>query len=177
MHYYQDLITIFDDCFAFKYNTRLIKGDDEPVYLPADGERSYHAIFFAHGFFSSALHECSHWMIAGEERRKLVDFGYWYMPDGRSAEQQALFQHVEVKPQAMEWIFSRAAGHKFRVSIDNLNGAESDTDAFKNAVYLQILHYCQHGLPQRAHQFRTALCSFYKQSTHLIIEEFVIEEL
>ena len=86
VHHYQDLITIFDQCFASDYNTRLIKGDEEPVYLPADEQCSYSAIFFAHGFFSSALHECSHWLIAGEERRKLVDFGYWYIPDGRTTE-------------------------------------------------------------------------------------------
>ncbi len=177
MHHYQDLITIFDNCFATTYNTRLVKGDDEPIYLPAEGERSYNAIFFAHGFFSSALHECSHWLIAGEERRKLVDFGYWYMPDGRTAEQQALFQQVEIKPQAMEWILSKAAGHRFRVSIDNLNGAESDTLTFKKAIYSQVVDYCQHGLPQRAHQFRTALCTFYKQPIHLRAEEFAIEAL
>lgn len=48
-------------------------------------------------------------MSTGEKRRQLVDFGYWYAPDGRSAEQQELFQAVEVKPQAMEWILSPAA--------------------------------------------------------------------
>ncbi|MCL9682689.1 elongation factor P hydroxylase [Legionella maioricensis] len=177
MHHYQDLITIFNECFASSYNTRLVKGDDEPIYLPVDGERNYNAIFFAHGFFSSALHECSHWLIAGEERRKLVDFGYWYMPDGRTAEQQALFQQVEVKPQAMEWILSMAAGHRFRVSIDNLNGSESDTEAFKSAIHAQVNNYCQNGLPQRAHQFRTALCAFYNQPIDLKFEAFALEEL
>lgn len=177
VHHYQDLITLFDECFASEYNTRLIKGDDEPVYLPADEKRSYNAIFFAHGFFSSALHECSHWLIAGEERRKLVDFGYWYMPDGRTAEQQQLFQQVEVKPQAMEWILSKAAGHKFRVSIDNLNGAESDTLAFKQAIHTQVQHYCHNGLSPRAHQFRTALCSFYNKGTLLNSEDFKLEEI
>lgn len=177
MHYYQDLITIFNECFTSEYNTQLAKGDEEPIYLPADEERSYHTLFFAHGFFSSALHECSHWLIAGAERRKLVDFGYWYLPDGRNAEQQALFQHVEVKPQAIEWILSKAAGHRFRVSVDNLNGAESDTETFKNAVYSQVSHYCQQGLPKRAQQFRNALCSFYKQSILLNIEDFVVDEL
>jgi elongation factor P hydroxylase len=177
VHQYQDLITIFNDCFAAKYNTQLVKGDDEPVYLPADEIRSYHAIFFAHGFFSSALHECSHWLIAGEERRKLMDFGYWYMPDGRNAEQQTLFQSVEVKPQALEWILSKACGHKFRVSVDNLNGAESDTEAFKKAVFSQVSLYCQNGLPQRAQQFRNALSSFYKRSLQLNISEFAVEAL
>lgn len=177
MHYYPDLISIFDNCFATTYNTRLVKGDDEPVYLPADDERSYNALYFAHGFYSSALHECSHWLIAGEERRKLIDFGYWYMPDGRNAEQQALFQKVEVKPQAMEWILSAAAGHKFRVSVDNLNGAESDTELFKQAVHSQVLHYCANGLPQRAATFREALCSFYKRPLELKPENFVLAEL
>jgi len=177
VHHYQDLITIFNECFAVKYNTRLVKGDDEPIYLPADENRTYHALFFAHGFFSSALHECSHWLIAGEERRKLVDFGYWYLPDGRSAEQQSLFQSVEIKPQAMEWILSKSTGHKFRVSIDNLNGAESDTASFKKAVYAQVAQYCSKGLPQRAQQFRAALCAFYDQSVILTLNDFALTEL
>ncbi|MCW8453165.1 elongation factor P hydroxylase [Fluoribacter dumoffii] len=177
VHQYQDLITLFDNCFGEEFNTRLIKGDDEPIYLPADHNRPYNALYFAHGFFSSALHECSHWLIAGEERRKQVDFGYWYMPDGRTAEQQAVFQQVEVKPQSIEWILSKAAGYKFHISIDNLNGAESDTTAFKHAVYKQVIHYCTHGLSPRAHKFRNALSSFYGQSTALKSEDFSLEEL
>ncbi len=177
VHQYQDLITLFYNCFGEEFNTRLVKGDNEPIYIPAGEQHPYNAIYFAHGFFSSALHECSHWLIAGEERRKQVDFGYWYMPDGRSAEQQALFQQVEVKPQAMEWILSKAAGHKFYISIDNLNGMESDTIAFKQSVYKQVVHYCKHGLSQRAQKFRDALCSFYDQPSALRIEDFSLDEL
>lgn len=168
---------LFNGCFAAEFNTRLVKGGDEPIYLPADDERSYHAIFFAHGFFSSALHECSHWLIAGEERRKQVDFGYWYVPDGRTAQQQALFQSVEVKPQALEWIFSKASGHSFRLSIDNLSGDGADTVAFKQAVYAQVLHYCANGLASRAHSFRKALSSFYSTSTLLSSDDFALDEL
>lgn len=177
MHHYQDLISIFNECFALKYNTKLVKGDNEPVYLPADEHRSFHAIFFAHGFFSSALHECSHWLIAGKERRQQIDFGYWYIPDGRSAEQQDLFQSVEVKPQAMEWVFSVATGHRFRVSVDNLDGAEGDTERFKEAVYQQVLSYCQQGLPQRAKLFREALCNFYSICPDLKSGDFKREVL
>ncbi len=36
-------------------------------------------------FFASALHEISHWCVAGKARREQVDFGYWYCPDGRDA--------------------------------------------------------------------------------------------
>ncbi len=172
MHQYQDLITIFNACFASQYNTKLVKGGEEPIYLPADEHRPYHALFFAHGFFSSALHECAHWLIAGSERRKQVDFGYWYAPDGRTAAQQALFQRVEVKPQAMEWVLSMAAGFPFRVSIDNLNGVEADTSAFKQAIHQQVNTYCAQGLCARAALFRRALCDFYGTTHQLSIDDF-----
>lgn len=172
MHDYQDLIRIFNNCFYSEFNVKLIKGDDEPIYLPADEKCSHNCLYFAHGFFSSALHECSHWLVAGHERRKLVDFGYWYIPDGRNQEQQALFQKVEVKPQAMEWILATACKHPFRLSIDNLNGESCDTEEFKKAVYEQVVHYCVNGLPQRAKRFREALALFYKSSFVLSSKDF-----
>jgi elongation factor P hydroxylase len=172
MHAYQDLIAIFRECFFTKYNTELVRGTDEPLYLPADEERPHNTLIFAHGFFASALHECAHWLIAGEERRKQVDFGYWYEPDGRTAVQQQLFQVVEVKPQAIEWILSVAAGFRFRVSLDNLNGEESDALTFKTAVYNQVRIYCDNGLPARAECLRQALCRFYHSAPLLRIEDF-----
>ena len=54
-HHYQQLIDLFDSCFAEEFNTRLIKGDDEPIYLPADDETPYHRIVFAHGFFARVM--------------------------------------------------------------------------------------------------------------------------
>lgn len=177
MHHYQDLITIFNNCFFENYNTQLVKGEDEPLYLPADENRPHNTLIFAHGFFASALHECSHWLIAGENRRKQVDFGYWYVPDGRTEVQQELFQSVEVKPQAMEWILSMAAGFRFRVSIDNLNGSESDTSAFKLAVYQQVKTYCEQGLSARAALFRRSMVQFYNSTPILKGEDFDIEML
>lgn len=177
MHKYQDLITIFNDCFSKEYNTLLVKGTDEPLYLPASETQSYNALFFAHGFFASALHECSHWLIAGEKRRALVDFGYWYVPDGRSSSEQSLFQSVEIKPQALEWILSKACGYRFQTSIDNLNGSESDTYAFRLAVYNQVRSYCENGLSSRAETFRLALARFYKTPLVLTVEDFSLEEL
>ena len=160
-HHYQDLITLFNQCFELEYNTRLVKGGDEPIYLPADETRPYHAIYFANGFFSSALHECAHWFIAGESRRQQIDFGYWYEPDGRTIEQQRLFQRLEVKPQAIECMLSLACGFRFQVSIDNLNGHEVDTEGFKEAVKQQVHHYTEQGLPKRAERFRKVLSDFY----------------
>ncbi|MGQ3889091.1 elongation factor P hydroxylase [Legionella sp. CNM-1927-20] len=173
-HHYQDLITLFNTCFAQKYNTQLVKGIDEPLYLPADKNRSFHAIYFAHGFFSSALHECAHWLIAGKARRKLIDYGYWYIPDGRTPEEQALFQQVEVKPQALEWILSVATGYQFQFSIDNLNGSPVDMDAFKQAVYEQVINYCNHGLSKRANLFRLCLCHFYQTPLELSCQQFTL---
>jgi len=177
MHKYQDLIKIFDSCFFEKYNTRLVKGLDEPVYYPQDENRPHNELYFAHGFFSSALHESAHWLIAGEKRRKLIDFGYWYAPDGRTDEQQKLFQSVEVKPQAMEWILSVAARYRFRISLDNLNGSISDTDDFKKAVCQQVIAYCEKGISERAESFRLALCRFYGTPFQLNIKDFDIESL
>lgn len=155
----------------------LIKGEDEPIYLPADENQPHNTLIFAHGFFASALHETAHWLIAGKERRTKTDFGYWYVPDGRSNEQQTLFESVEIKPQALEWILSEAAGFRFRLSVDNLNGEESDLSTFKNAVYNQVKEYCEKGLPKRAAVFRNALCQFYCTSIDLSFENFDFERL
>ena len=161
MHDCHDLIQLFADCFAEKYNTRLVKGRDEPIYLPAHAGCPYHAVVFAHGYFSSALHECAHWLLAGTTRRQMIDYGYWYAPDGRDAEQQREFQRVEVKPQALEWLLSLAAGYPFQFSHDNLHGERIDNQPFETAVRVQRLHYQQHGLPARAKRFQAALSDFY----------------
>ena len=161
MHKIEDLITIFNQCFVNSHQTILISGDDEPIYLPADATNPYHRIIFAHGFFSSALHECAHWLIAGEARRLQVDYGYWYIPDGRTAAQQKLFQQVEIKPQALEWILSIAAGYRFQFSIDNLTGETADLEEFKQNVYEQRLVYERDGLPERAQRFKDELITYY----------------
>lgn len=171
-YHYQDLIILFNGCFLAQYNTRLAKGEDEPLYQPANELHPNHTIFFAHGFFRSALHECAHWFIAGEIRRKLLDFGYWYAPDGRTAAEQTLFQQVELKPQALEWILTQATGHSFHVSIDNLTGDPTDAVAFEHAVLEQVQRYCKEGLPTRAAHFREALCWFYDTPTPLLFTDF-----
>lgn len=166
------MITLFNECFADAYNTRLVKGGDEPIYLPADEKRDYHAIYFAHGYYSSGLHEISHWLIAGDERRKLEDFGYWYVPDGRTAEQQKIFEQVEIKPQAIEWILSVAAGYHFHISADNLNGEATDASEFKQAVFAQVRIYRKQGLPERAEQLRSKLSHFYGTPDYISSECF-----
>lgn len=183
-HRYEDLIAIFNSCFAESYNTRLARGGDYPIYLPAfidenntPSERPYNVILLAHGFYSSGLHEIAHWLVAGEARRKLEDFGYWYEPDGRSAERQREFEQVEVKPQAIEWILATAANFRYFASSDNLTGDAGDNSAFKQAVYEQVKHYAAHGLPKRAEQLRQALAHFYGTENRIDLARFDLSRI
>jgi elongation factor P hydroxylase len=157
----QRLERVFDSCFSRDYNTRLCGGADEPIYQPADDSGNSSRLFYRQDYFSSALHEVAHWCIAGAQRRRKVDFGYWYAPEGRSIEQQRAFEAVECKPQALEWYFSKACNYRFRVSVDNLeltNSGAHDVSAFEQAVLEQALQWQRQGLPHRAGIFYRALC-------------------
>ena len=160
-HQCEDLIQIFNQLFQDSENTLLVRGDDEPIYLPEPITGNKHQVIFAHGFYASAMHEIAHWCVAGAKRRLLEDFGYWYEPDGRSEEQQRLFEKVEIVPQAMEKCFCLAAGFKFRVSVDNLNGSPGDTSSFAHNVDAKAQEYLDQGLPDRAQRFFDALAKFY----------------
>jgi elongation factor P hydroxylase len=158
---YQDLITLFNNTFVDRFNTVLIAGEDEPVYLPADAQNRQHRIEFAHGFYASALHEIAHWLVAGEQRRLLVDYGYWYEPDGRDAKLQAEFEKVEITPQAIEWALAASCGFKFDVSVDNLGGISIDRLSFKHKVHDRVMTYLQNGLSKRAMLLINACQDFY----------------
>ncbi|WP_373996115.1 elongation factor P hydroxylase [Cobetia sp. 5-11-6-3] len=173
------LTSLFDRLFATSYNTLLRRAPHEPLYLPAgmttdevqDGvasgdspgdELGFHRLYLARGFFSSALHEVSHWCIAGPERRLKEDYGYWYAPDGRDAHQQKAFESVEVAPQALEQLFHRAVAKPFHVSVDNLE-LEVDRDAFAQRVDERAAEYERCGLPARANAFRHALHAVWQR--------------
>lgn len=161
-HLAHHLIHIFNGLFGASFQTVLVRGDAEPIYLPSDGENPQNRVVFAHGYFASALHEIAHWCIAGKKRRTMVDFGYWYRPDGRTTQEQSLFEKVEVKPQALEWIFSVSANHPFHFSADNIAGGQACAgSAFKQSVWHQVHRYLHGGLPKRASQFQQALSRFY----------------
>jgi len=156
---------VFADCFFGSEHTLLIGGATEPLYLPAgdDDQRGVslvHRLYYREDYFASALHEVAHWCIAGKERRRQRDFGYWYAPDGRNLELQAAFQAVEVKPQALEWYFSQACGYAFRASLDNIEGGEQarrDEQRFIRDVVLRTEELRRVGLPDRARRFFDAL--------------------
>lgn len=150
------LIALFNDLFnndkLDQMPTRLVRGDGEPEYFPAD-THDVARIEFAHGFFQSALHEISHWCVAGRHRRTLNDFGYWYEADGRNEQTQAIFEQVEIKPQAIECLLSLALDRYFYVSQDNLN---ADFDTSKSTFAADVLIQATNYLNQPQHLPRDA---------------------
>jgi len=162
------LIQLFNTLFADQ-QVILVRSNDEPEYFPAQNDKPAR-IEFAHGFFASALHEISHWCVAGDARRQLSDFGYWYAPDGRSEAQQQAFERVEIKPQALECLFTLACGRNFQVSQDNLF-ADFDTSSstFAIDVYQQVEGYIAkpHTLPRDAKTLLTALLSACTSSSEI----------
>jgi len=173
----QDLASIFECLFEVSESAVLQWGAAEPIYLPSGPCCSFNRVIARDDYFASALHELSHWCIAGAERRRLVDYGYWYEPDGRSHEQQRLFEQVEVKPQALEWIISQACGLRFRVSVDNLNGETGDLRNFKDKIFEQLNIYLRDGLPERADLLCRALAKHYGRQCYLYPRFFLREAI
>jgi len=147
------------------YNTRLVGGFDEPFYRAAGNDQPAE-IRFTRDYARSALHELAHWCVAGEQRRRLDDYGYWYAPDGRDAHQQQLFFRVEVQPQAIEKHFCHALGLAFDVSVDNLNNPDiNGLESFRQAVDGQYLQFSRDGLPARAASIVARLAQHRYQQT------------
>ncbi|QIB51822.1 elongation factor P hydroxylase [Pseudomonas sp. OIL-1] len=173
----KELVQLFERCFLNDFNTVLVPGAEEPEYLPADETSPHHRILFTRDYFRSALHEISHWCVAGPQRRLLPDFGYWYAPDGRTAQQQQAFEQVEVKPQALEWLFCEAAGHPFRVSLDNLSGEPTDPLPFKRKVVAQVHACLAEGVSERPQRFIQALLDCYRPGVQLTANAFRLDRI
>ena len=147
-----NVVAVFNELFEEPYETRLVGGAREPLYeYVPDG---IHQIHFRADYVSSALHEVAHWCIAGGARRLIDDYGYFYVGE-RNQEQQQQFQIVERRPQALEWIFSIAAGVPFRISLDNFGSV--DPIPFAEQVRRAAQQLLNRGLPARAQSFARAL--------------------
>ena len=114
------IINVFDRCFGERYLIRLCGGAEEPLYLPAVGEQPAQ-LFFRADYAASALHEAAHWCLAGAKRRRLVDFGYEYLPPPRNKAEQRVFYQAELRTQSLEYFLAGAAGVCFTISTDNFN--------------------------------------------------------
>jgi len=174
----QTLERLFNDLFAQAEQTLLCGGAEEPLYTPARGPAPA-LIHYRHDYPASALHEVAHWCIAGARRRKLVDYGYWYAPDGRDARQQREFIQLEARPQALEWFFSLACGLRFRPSLDNL---EAPPDAqlegeFAARIAGAAAQLREQGLPPRAASFTKRLGAHFGTEGTLAAAQFSAAEL
>lgn len=168
---------IFEQQFRQSHRVELKGGATEPLYLPAEKSEEYHQVIFTFDYPASALHELAHWCLASDEQLKLRDWGHWYVPDGRSVEEQQKFQQAEARVQALEWILSLAAGHLFRESSDNLSGEALEGHFFKEAIYQQVLVFCEQGLPLRAKQLAEAFAQARQREFELLPASFSLEDL
>ncbi len=150
----------FSEVFLEHYRTVLEGGHEEPFYRYSEMDAKPHRICYRHDFIASALHEVAHWCIAGKERRKINDYGYWYSPDGREASIQSRFYKVEALPQAIEKFFHQCLGSEgFHLSIDNLGGeiSENEVNEFRLLV-AKHFEMIQGGvMPKRAKIFSDQL--------------------
>lgn len=168
---------VFEQQFRDSHRVELQGGSPEPLYLPAEKPQEYHQVIYTLDYPASALHELAHWCLASDKQLQLKDWGHWYVPDGRSVEQQCRFQRAEARVQGLEWILSRAAGRPFRASSDNLGGEWLDERPFKVAIHQQVLFYCEQGLPPRAWQLAHALAAASESDFSLLASAFPLEEL
>lgn len=160
-----DLERIFNATFA-ELGCQLRGGAAEPLYQPRREAAELDVIHYTRDYYASALHEVAHWCIAGDRRRREVDYGYWYAPDGRTPAQQQVFEQVEIRPQALEWLFHLCCGHRFRLSADNLESGVGASTAFRDAVTDQARRYVralqgEGSVPARGRRFGLVLCDFY----------------
>ena len=159
------LTRLFSQEFAESDKTELIGGAAEPYYQPG----SPHRIYFRADYVRSALHEVAHWSVAGRRRRQLPDYGYWYSPDGRHAEQQQAFFAVEARPQAIERRFCEVAGIPFSSSVDNVDAhiEPQQLRLFDARIQAWCDQFERTGLPPRAARFVRALQSMTRQTREL----------
>lgn len=152
------VVSIFNQLFSESENTRLVGGADEPYYQPAS-PRDPATIYFRYDYLRSALHEVAHWCVAGETRRQIPDYGYWYSSDQRDLATQRCFFTVEVAPQALESVFCDALGVPFSISVDNLSIEipEQELIEFERRIQSKRSQWQGHGLPERARLFAAAL--------------------
>ncbi|PCI72741.1 MAG: diaminobutyrate-2-oxoglutarate aminotransferase [Gammaproteobacteria bacterium] len=168
------VIQIFNQLFAESENTLLVSGAKEPFYK-ASTKDSKAKIHSREDYLSSALHEMAHWTIAGEKRRQIDDFGYWYEEEGRTLEQQLQFEQVEIKPQAIEWLLSLACNQPFYFSADNLSQETEASEYFKQAVYRQAVDFLKYGLPYRGKILFEEIVKTFRDGVALSAKELEIE--
>ena len=149
------LIRLFSETFKESHATVLEGGAAEPYYQPGVPCR----IVFRSDYIRSALHEVAHWSLAGTERRRVTDYGYWYSPNDRDLISQSAFFVVEARPQAIEWLFCEVWKISFFPSVDSFSPDLKGSDVlhFRQRIAFWRKHYIRQGLPRRAALFRSVM--------------------
>lgn len=173
----EEIKSAFEKEFGQSHNIRLQGGAEEPLYLPARPGQVHNQLIYTRDYPASALHELAHWCLASTAQLALKDWGHWYTPDGRTAEQQRTFQRAEARVQAIEWLLSLGAGRPFRESSDNLSGEAIDDSDFKDQIYQCALRFCAQGVPERAGQLFDAFAAARGQKLMLSAALFQREVL
>jgi elongation factor P hydroxylase len=174
---YSPFIHLFNSEFKDTEATMIAESPDEPIYLPADEINPLNRILYTKDSYTSVLHEISHWCIAGAERRKKVDYGYWYKPESQTPEEAELYKKFESKTHGIEWIFCMAAGVPFHIIPNNVAAGFEISQDLKEGVYAATLNYLNHGLPVHAEQFKKSLLKHYQRESFFNISLFQFEDL
>lgn len=127
-----DYCAILKQVFEASFNVQIIGGAEEPFYQ-APTKNTPAIIYYKANYPRSLLHEMAHYCLAGQKRRQLDDYGYWYAPCGRTAEQQQAFENVEARPQALEKAFCQHIGLPFCPSLDDFSGKQA-SETFVHAL-------------------------------------------
>ena len=149
----RELAGRFNASIGQRYRTLLVGGALEPLYVPRVG-RVPAIIHYTRDYAQSVLHEISHWCLAGRARRRLRDYGYWYMPPPRSQAAQAAFFAAEEHVQALESVLATACGLEFHVSADQIG---VDAQDFARSVADQACGLRVRGASGRAGEVLSAL--------------------
>ena len=154
------LTKTFHTLFAESDDPTILLGNaKEPVYLPKNSSNPYNRIYYRDNFLSSALHEICHWTIAGQARRQIVDFGYWYTDQRGSQRMQKSFLKVEIVPQALEWILTSSLDQPFFVSLDSFGDSELLPD-FRKSVRDKALTFYNGRKPPRFEKLLSRILTY-----------------
>lgn len=150
------IAAVFNLEFAVSHRTRMVGGGAEPLYIPATQTRPA-LVVFTRDYPASALHEAAHWCLVGSRRRQQRDYGYWYVPGPRDAQQRRAFFAAELDVQALEAIFAAVAGVRFVVSADDFDAPPDELGQFAADVQQRAAKRTRGLLPARAERFVAAL--------------------
>ncbi len=164
----REIAGCFNSTLGEVYRVRLIGGGTEPLYQPpaaaaADSVSTVEAwaiIRYTRDYPLSVLHELAHWCLAGRRRRSQLDYGYWYTPPPRAAEQQLAFLAVEERVQAVELLLAEECGLRFRVSVDDVGGCQVLERDFAQRVAARSEQLRSGSLPARARQLLNLFSGF-----------------